>query len=119
MPWVSQDGDLTEKGRFQFWFRFFKKTVPTVPVPPSVCGITVPTVLVSGSWAVLLLPEIGVAQTVFLEKDDFAFDPPKTKVLLLRPPKTTKLTKMAGVTQAKAWFRKNRVCFSLKKGAGN
>ena len=29
---------------------------------------------------------------------------------LLRPPKTTK---MAGVTQAKAWFRKSQVCSSL------
>ena len=32
---------------------------------------------------------------------------------LLRPPKTTNMTKMAGVTQAKAWFRKSRVCSSL------
>ena len=29
------------------------------------------------------------------------------------PPKTTKMTKMVGITQAKAWFRKSRVCFSL------
>ena len=47
------------------------------------------------------------------EKDDFAFYPLKTRALLLRPPKTTKVTKMAGVTQAKAWFRKSRVCSSL------
>ena len=31
------------------------------------------------------------------------------------PPKTTKMTKMAGVTQEKAWFRKGRVCSSLNK----
>ena len=31
------------------------------------------------------------------------------RIVLLRPPKTTKMTKMAGVTQAKAWFRKSRV----------
>ena len=40
------------------------------------------------------------------ENDEFAFYPPKTRVLLVRPPTTTKMTKMAGVTQAKAWFRK-------------
>ena len=46
------------------------------------------------------------------ENDEFAFYPLKTRVWLLRPPKTTK---MAGVTQEKAWFRKGRVCSSLKK----
>ena len=30
-----------------------------------------------------------------------------------RRTKTTKMTKVAGVTQAKAWFRKSLVCFSL------
>ena len=36
------------------------------------------------------------------ENDEFAFDPQKTKASLLRTPKTTKVTKMAGVTQAEA-----------------
>ena len=66
--------------------------------------------------------KIGVAQIVFLvnricvpcqkgafdedgENDEFAFYPLKRGASLLRHPKTTK---MAGVTQAKAWFRKNR-----------
>ena len=48
------------------------------------------------------------------ENDEFAFYPLKTRASLLRPLKTTKMTKMAGVTQAKAWFRKSRVCSSLK-----
>ena len=52
------------------------------------------------------------------ENDEFAFYPVKTRVWLLRPPKTTKMTKMAGVTQEKAWFRKGRVCSSLTKGDG-
>ena len=61
-------------------------------------------------------PFFGVAQTVpkrgrFDETakttNCIAFYPLKTRVSLLRPPKTTKMTKMAGVTQAKAWFRKN------------
>ena len=47
------------------------------------------------------------------ENDEFAFYPLKTRALLLRPPKTTKMTKMAGVTQEKAWFRKSRVCSFL------
>ena len=38
------------------------------------------------------------------ENDEFAFYALKTRVLLLRPPKTTNMTKMAGVTQAKARF---------------
>ena len=76
-------------------------------------------------------PELGVAQTVFLvnrvfvpcqkgpvfdedgENDEFAFYPLKTMVSLLRPSPTTKMTKMAGVTQEKAWFRESRVCSSL------
>ena len=45
---------------------------------------------------------------------EFAFYPLKTRASLLEPQKTTKITKMAGVTQAKAWFRKSRVCSSLK-----
>ena len=50
------------------------------------------------------------------ENYEFAFYPPKTRVLL-RPPKTTKMTKMAGVTRAlpKAWFRKCWACSSLTK----
>ena len=40
------------------------------------------------------------------ENDEFAFYPLKARVSLLRPPKTTKMTKMAGVTREKAWFRK-------------
>ena len=47
------------------------------------------------------------------ENDEFACYPKKTRVWLLRLPKTTKMTKMAGVTQEKAWFRKGRVCSSL------
>ena len=69
--------------------------------------------------------KIGVAQTVFLvpcergrsdengENGEFAFYPLKTRASLLRPPK---MTKIAGVTQAKAWFRKSRFCPSLKRG---
>ena len=49
------------------------------------------------------------------ENDEFAFYPLKTRFWLLRPPKTTKMTKMAGVTQEKAWFRKGRVCSSLNQ----
>ena len=49
------------------------------------------------------------------ENDKLAFYPLKTRVWLLRKPKTTKMTKMAGVTQEKAWFRKGRVCSSLKE----
>ena len=52
------------------------------------------------------------------ENDEFAFYPLKTRVWLLRFPKTMKMTKMAGVTQEKAWFRKGRVCSSLIKGGG-
>ena len=49
------------------------------------------------------------------ENDECAFYPLKTRASLLRPPKTTKMTKMAGVTQAKAWFRKSWVCsYKLK-----
>ena len=47
------------------------------------------------------------------ENDEFAFYPLKTRVSLLRPPQTTKMTKMADVTQEKAWFRKSRACSSL------
>ena len=45
------------------------------------------------------------------ENDEFAVLPTETKGFA--PPKTTEMTKMAGVTQAKAWFRKSRVCSSL------
>ena len=38
------------------------------------------------------------------ENDEFAFYPLKTRVSLFRTSKTTIMTKMAGVTQAKAWF---------------
>ena len=48
------------------------------------------------------------------ENDKFAFcSVQKTRASLLRPLKTTKMTKMVGVTEAKAWFRKGRVCSSL------
>ena len=47
------------------------------------------------------------------ENDEFAFYPLKTMASLFRPPQTTKMTKMAGVTQEKAWFRKSQVCSSL------
>ena len=47
------------------------------------------------------------------ENDEIAFYPVKTRASLLRPPKTTRMTKMAGVTQATAWFRKSRFCSSL------
>ena len=39
----------------------------------------------------------------------------KTRASLLRPPKTTKMAQMAGVTQAKAWFRKKPGLFFLDK----
>ena len=45
------------------------------------------------------------------ENDEFAFYPLKTQASLFKHPKTTKI---AGVTQAKAWFRKRLVCFSLR-----
>ena len=76
----------------------------------------------------------GVAQTVFLvnrvfvpcqkgafflfenrENDEFAFYLLKTRASLFRPPKTTK---MAGVTQAKAWLFKSQVCSSLNCSGG-
>ena len=83
----------------------------------------------SSNYINITLPR--VAQTVFLvnrlfvpcqkrarfdengENDEFAFYPLKTMVSLLRPPQTTKMTKMAGVTQEKAWLRESRVCSSL------
>ena len=49
------------------------------------------------------------------KNDEVAFYPLKTRVWLFRPPKTTKMTKMAGVTQAKAWFRKKRGLFFPEK----
>ena len=51
------------------------------------------------------------------ENDEFAFYPMKTRASLLRPPKATKMTKMAGVTQEKAWFRKSRFYSSLILGS--
>ena len=45
------------------------------------------------------------------ENYEFAFYPLKTRASLLTPRKTTKITKKAGVTQAKAWFRKNPILF--------
>ena len=40
------------------------------------------------------------------ENDELAFYPLKTMVWLLRPPKTTKMTKMAGVTQERHGLEK-------------
>ena len=93
--------------------------------------LQIPPVEISGEKKKLFfpIPIVGVAQTVFLvnrvfvpcqkghfdengENDEFAVYPLKTRVWLLRPPKTTKMTKMAGVTQEKAWFWKGRVCSS-------
>ena len=48
-----------------------------------------------GSWATLKkgpFDEIG-------KHDKFAFYPPKTRASLLRPPKTTKMTKMSEVSK--------------------
>ena len=45
------------------------------------------------------------------ENDEFAFYPLKTRASLFRPPKTTKMAKMVGVTQAKASFRKKKGLF--------
>ena len=73
---------------------------------------------------------IRVAQTVFLVNRVFApcqkgailtktanmtnlHFTTENKVFAPQTPKTTKMTKMAGVTQAKAWFRESRVCSSL------
>ena len=42
----------------------------------------------------------------------------KTRALLFRPLKTTKMTKMAGVTHAKTLFAKNPVLALLNKGSG-
>ena len=84
----------------------------------------------TGKWHSERVSKIGVAQTVFLvnrvfvpyqkgsfwrngENDKFAFYPLKTRASLHRPLKTTK---MAGVTQAKTWFRKSRACSSLIRG---
>ena len=47
------------------------------------------------------------------DNDPCVFYPLKTRASLLRSPKTTKMTRMAGVTQANIWFRKKRVCLSL------
>ena len=75
--------------------------------------------------------KLGVAETVFLvnrvfvpcqkrlfdengENDELAFYPLKRRASLIRPPKTTKMTKMACLTQAKAWFRKSRACSSVR-----
>ena len=41
------------------------------------------------------------------ENDEFEFYPLTTRASLLRPPKRTKMMKMTGVTQAKAWFSKS------------
>ena len=43
-----------------------------------------------------------------------ALYPPETGALLLRPPKTTKMIRLAGVTQAKAWFTTSMVFSSLR-----
>ena len=48
------------------------------------------------------------------ENYELAFYPLKTGASPLKPPKTTKMPKMAGVTEEKAWFRENQVCYSLK-----
>ena len=50
------------------------------------------------------------------KNDEFAFYPLKTRASLLRPPETTKMTKMAVVTQAKAWFRKKTGLLFPEKG---
>ena len=42
------------------------------------------------------------------KNDEFAFHPVKQRLCSLNPVKMTKMTKMAGVTQARAWFTKNR-----------
>ena len=55
----------------------------------------------------------GAVSTKTAKMTNFAFYPLITRASLLRLPKTTKMTKMAGVTQAKAWFRKSRACASL------
>ena len=47
------------------------------------------------------------------DNNESACYPLKTRASLLRPLKTTKMTKMAGVTQAKAWFSKSRAWSSL------
>ena len=50
------------------------------------------------------------------ENHEFAFYTPKQGVLVVRSPKETKMTKMAGATQAKPWFTKNGVFTTLSGG---
>ena len=75
------------------------------------------------------IPFLRVAQTVFLvnrafaprqtrgrfdengKNDEFAFYPLKTRASLLTPPKTMKMTKMAGVIQAKHGLQKETGLF--------
>ena len=48
------------------------------------------------------------------ENDEFAFYPLKTSASLLRPPKTTKMTKMAGCHSGKGMvFEKEKTRFVL------
>ena len=49
------------------------------------------------------------------ENDKFAFYPLETRASLLRPPKTTKMTKMAGVTQQGSHPRKRKKRVSVSK----
>ena len=81
-------------------------------------------------------PFVGVQETVLLVNRVFV--PPKrggfwrkrrkwricvlaskTRALLLRPRETTKMTKMAGVPQAKAWFTKSTVFFLFPEFGGS
>ena len=90
------------------------KTVPTVPVPTSVPGKTVPR---AGTNRVFGKPCFGPPPKKGpfwrkRRKRQICILPTANKGFAPQTPKTTKMA-MAGVTQEKAWFRKSRVCSSL------
>ena len=56
-------------------------------------------------WAAKYFPAALKRQVVLMNTEKMTnFNTPQRKGLLLIPPQTIKMTKMAGVTQAKAWF---------------
>ena len=67
---------------------------------------------VFGKWCFCPLPKTGGFDEKW-RKSRFTFHPQKQAVLLLRPRKPTKMTKMGGVTQAKPPFAKNTVFATL------
>ena len=110
---------------FRSWISFFavcssgdkfsKSMSPrTVHISQSACKVRVveTVVLENGRFVPrrkeAVLTKIG-------EHSDIAFDPQKQGILLLEPRKSTKMTKMAGVTPAKWPFAKSTVLTTLTK----